>query len=34
MPGGSLYTQIGDVFAWACVILTGLLLIFARRQRR
>jgi apolipoprotein N-acyltransferase len=34
MPGGSLYTRIGDVFAWLClagVILTPLL---ARRRRR
>ena len=34
MPGGSLYTKIGDVFAWTCLILTGLALIFARRRRR
>jgi apolipoprotein N-acyltransferase len=34
MPGGSLYTRFGDVFAWACVILTGLVLIFARPRRR
>ncbi len=33
MPGGSLYTQFGDVFSWGCVILTGLALIFARRRR-
>ena len=33
MPGGSLYTEYGDLFAWGCVILTGLLLIFARRRR-
>ena len=33
MPGGSLYTSIGDVFAWACLILAGLALIFARRRR-
>jgi apolipoprotein N-acyltransferase len=32
MPGGSLYTEIGDVFAWACTVLTGLALIFARRR--
>ena len=32
MPGGSLYTKIGDVFAWACTVLTGLALIFARRR--
>ncbi len=33
IPGGSLYTQIGDVFAWTCLIITGLALIFARRRR-
>ena len=32
MPGGSLYTKIGDVFARACLILTGLPLILARRR--
>jgi apolipoprotein N-acyltransferase len=32
MPGGSLYTRIGDVFAWACTVLAGLALIFARRR--
>ena len=32
-PGGSLYTKIGDVFAWTCLILTGLALILARRRR-
>ncbi len=34
LPGGSLYTRIGDAFAWACIILTGLPLILARRRRR
>jgi len=33
LPGGSLYTRIGDVFAWACVIICGLGLILARRRR-
>jgi apolipoprotein N-acyltransferase len=33
LPGGSLYTQYGDVFAWGCVILAGLELILARRRR-
>jgi len=33
MPGGSLYTEFGDLFAWGCVILTGLPLIFVRRRR-
>ncbi len=33
LPGGSLYTRIGDAFAWACVIACGLGLIFARRRR-
>ena len=32
LPGGSLYTRIGDVFAWACVIIAGLGLILARRR--
>ena len=32
LPGGSLYTRIGDVFAWACVVLVGLALILARRR--
>jgi apolipoprotein N-acyltransferase len=34
VAGGSPYTRIGDAFAWACVALTGLALIFARRRRR
>ncbi|MBM4301209.1 MAG: apolipoprotein N-acyltransferase [Deltaproteobacteria bacterium] len=34
LPGGSLYTKIGDVFAWACVIIAGLTLILARRRLR
>jgi apolipoprotein N-acyltransferase len=33
LPGGSLYTRIGDVFAWACVIICGLAFILARRRR-
>jgi apolipoprotein N-acyltransferase len=33
LPGGSLYTRIGDIFAWACVITCGLALILARRRR-
>jgi apolipoprotein N-acyltransferase len=33
MPNGSPYTRFGDVFAWACLILTGLTLIFARQTR-
>jgi apolipoprotein N-acyltransferase len=32
LPGGSLYTRIGDAFAWACVIIAGLALILARRR--
>jgi apolipoprotein N-acyltransferase len=32
LPGGSLYTRFGDVFAWTCVILAGLALLFARRR--
>jgi apolipoprotein N-acyltransferase len=31
LPGGSLYTRIGDVFAWACVIVCGLALILVPR---
>jgi apolipoprotein N-acyltransferase len=33
LPGGSFYTRFGDVFAWACVVLAALGLIFARRRR-
>ncbi|HEY3812908.1 MAG TPA: nitrilase-related carbon-nitrogen hydrolase [Caulobacteraceae bacterium] len=33
-PGATLYTRIGDVFAWACVGLTGLLALVALLQRR
>jgi apolipoprotein N-acyltransferase len=33
LPGGSLYTRIGDVFAWTCVSACGLALILARRRR-
>jgi len=32
LPGGSLYTRIGDLFAWACVIIAGLAVILARRR--
>jgi apolipoprotein N-acyltransferase len=32
LPGGSLYTRIGDVFAWACLIICGLAVILARRR--
>jgi len=32
LPGGSLYTKYGDVFAWTCVIICGLALILARRR--
>ena len=32
LPGGSLYTRVGDVFAWACVIIAGLGLILGRRR--
>jgi apolipoprotein N-acyltransferase len=34
MPGGSLYTRYGDVFAWACVVLAALALVFKRRRSR
>jgi apolipoprotein N-acyltransferase len=33
LSGGSLYTRVGDAFAWACVALAGLALILARRRR-
>lgn len=33
LPGGSLYTRFGDIFAWSCVTLVGLALILARRWR-
>ncbi|MGO8762545.1 MAG: apolipoprotein N-acyltransferase [Desulfobaccales bacterium] len=32
LPGGSLYTRIGDVFAWGCIVIAGLGLILARRR--
>jgi apolipoprotein N-acyltransferase len=32
LPGGSLYTQIGDAFAWTCIAACGLGLILARRR--
>ncbi len=32
LPGGSLYSRIGDAFAWACIIICGLALILARRR--
>ncbi len=32
LPGGSLYTQIGDAFAWACVVILGLGLMPGRRR--
>jgi apolipoprotein N-acyltransferase len=34
LPGGSLYTRIGDAFAWACTVLAGLTLIIGRRRLR
>jgi len=34
LPGGSFYTSYGDVFAWACLALAALTLLFARRRRR
>ncbi|MEJ2673163.1 MAG: apolipoprotein N-acyltransferase [Deltaproteobacteria bacterium] len=33
LPGGSLYTKIGDAFAWACIAGCGLAFILARRRR-
>jgi apolipoprotein N-acyltransferase len=33
-PGATLYTRIGDVFAWTCVGVTGLLALVALMQRR
>jgi apolipoprotein N-acyltransferase len=33
LRGVSLYTRIGDVFAWACVIVAGLALIVSRRRQ-
>jgi apolipoprotein N-acyltransferase len=32
LPGGSLYTKIGDAFAWACIAICGLAIIVARRR--
>jgi apolipoprotein N-acyltransferase len=34
LRGVSLYTRIGDAFAWACVIVAGMALILARRRRQ
>jgi apolipoprotein N-acyltransferase len=34
LPGGSFYTRFGDVFAYACVVLVGLIPILTRRRRR
>ena len=34
LTGGSLYNRFGDVFAWTCIIIAGLALIFARRRPR
>lgn len=33
LPGGSFYSRYGDLFAWACLILSGLTLGFAHRRR-
>jgi apolipoprotein N-acyltransferase len=33
LPGGSVYTRIGDAFAWACTVFAGLILILGRRRR-
>jgi apolipoprotein N-acyltransferase len=33
LPGGSLYTIIGDVFAWVCLIFTALAIVWLRRRR-
>jgi apolipoprotein N-acyltransferase len=32
-PGATLYTRIGDVFAWACIVLAGLLMAGAALAR-
>ncbi len=32
LPGGSLYTRIGDAFAWACVVAVGIALVLGRRR--
>ncbi|MEW6387511.1 MAG: apolipoprotein N-acyltransferase [Thermodesulfobacteriota bacterium] len=33
LPGGSIYSRVGDVFAWTCVILVGLGLMFGGVRR-
>jgi apolipoprotein N-acyltransferase len=33
LPGGTVYTKIGDVFAYACIILVVLIPLLARRRR-
>jgi apolipoprotein N-acyltransferase len=34
LPGGSIYTRFGDVFAWACLIISVLVAFLARRRLR
>lgn len=34
LPGGSFYSTYGDVFAWTCVLLVALTLLFTRRRRQ
>jgi len=34
MPGGSLYSRVGDVFAWLCLAGVCLTLLLRRRRRR
>lgn len=34
LAGGSFYTSYGDVFAWTCLALASLTLLFARQRRR
>jgi apolipoprotein N-acyltransferase len=32
LPGGSIYTRFGDIFAWACTVLSVLIFVLARRR--
>ncbi|MDI6852675.1 MAG: apolipoprotein N-acyltransferase [Deltaproteobacteria bacterium] len=34
LPGGSIYSRFGDVFAWACTVLSIIILVVTRRRVR
>jgi apolipoprotein N-acyltransferase len=33
LPGGSFYTAYGDLFAWTCLVLVAMALLFTRQRR-